>query len=497
MKLIEFFRLTEGASPVLYHYTTVTNLEPILQNNEFSMATSYGTGAETPHDVKGAPYYLSTTRHKLGAYHSTGANYSVMLVLDGAALAQNYKIKPVDYWDAGPERSESEDRVFSREQTIPNASKYIKEIHMITEDPDRSSFSSDVVRRMTRKVLINAKKLGVPIYLYRDSKAWLLQDKRKALPISQALDQPEEKAGKRYSSMRTNWFKPWIELYHKRTAEELSPEAARLLRNLRYDDYNGEVTRRLLNTVHNDKRSPNVVALIKLMQQNRLSTVAEYTALLKKKWGLAEDVDFEKIRQIQKQPKFPWGAQIGQTATTQANTYDIGRPGTVIKKIRIEHEGESIVEFFKLIMQHQDNPFFPRIYNAKMYQNPKAGGLTLIVEMEKLRELTDKMLVDTSTHILNQMGFEVTREMFDKTWNLALQVAGKLDTPAGRDELKKMSKNPKFVEALDLIEGGLARHGSDLHHQNMMLRLTQHGPQLVLIDPFQPGAGRFKDDDRE
>ena len=30
MRLVEFFKLTEGASPILYHYTHTGNLEKIL-----------------------------------------------------------------------------------------------------------------------------------------------------------------------------------------------------------------------------------------------------------------------------------------------------------------------------------------------------------------------------------------------------------------------------------------------------------------------------------
>ncbi len=280
--------LTEGATPVLYHYTHTGNLGKILANNEFSLATSLGTGAESPHDVKGAPYYLSTTRSKTGAYHQSPGNYSAMLVLDGQALAQNYKVKPVDYWGQGFGQSEDEDRVYSREQTIPNASKYIKEIHILTEMKDFPGFSGDQTRRGLRKALIDGKKLGVPMYLYRDRKAWILQDKRKALPVSQALDKPQEPE-KRWPSMKkTNWFKPWLELYYQNTAEKLSQDATRLLKNLRYDDYNGQVTRRLLNDVHNDKRSPNVAALVKVMKKHRLNTVADYTGLLKQKWGIEQ-----------------------------------------------------------------------------------------------------------------------------------------------------------------------------------------------------------------
>ena len=50
--------------------------------------------------------------------------------------------------------------------------------------------------------------------------------------------------------------------------------------------------------MHNDKRSPNVAALVKVMKKHRLRTVPDYTALLKKKWGISESVQEEPPRFI-------------------------------------------------------------------------------------------------------------------------------------------------------------------------------------------------------
>ena len=94
--------LTEGISQILYHSTSIFALEQILKSNKFNLSTDLGTGSDVSLDKnRNKFFYFSTTRHKLGGFSLDPTEGSVMIVLDGRALSNNFSGKPVDYW--GPE----------------------------------------------------------------------------------------------------------------------------------------------------------------------------------------------------------------------------------------------------------------------------------------------------------------------------------------------------------------------------------------------------------
>ena len=98
MRAAEF--LTEAASAIVYHYTNTAAAARILTSGEFLLASSTGTQAEKDYEIPGYPYFLSTTRTKVGDYHNRYVGSSaVMFVLNGTWLNHNYKTKPIDYWN--------------------------------------------------------------------------------------------------------------------------------------------------------------------------------------------------------------------------------------------------------------------------------------------------------------------------------------------------------------------------------------------------------------
>lgn len=137
--------ITERVSSVVYHFCGVNSCYHICDSNEFILSSVFRGSADSEVN-RGAGYYLSLTRqssHKLGFSRTK----DVRIQLDGDALNQRYKGGPVDYWgvsmgkqyyykkDSGNDylgkqqsRTENEDRVFSNEPVIPNASRYIVRI---------------------------------------------------------------------------------------------------------------------------------------------------------------------------------------------------------------------------------------------------------------------------------------------------------------------------------------------------------------------------------
>jgi hypothetical protein len=99
-----------------------------------------------------------------------------MFNLQAEHLSNNHKIKPIDYW-ASPKESkklirpfgnEYEDRVLSHKPTIDipeDSSKLIHSIHVL------HSPNYDFPHN-TRKLLLKAKTMGIPISLYNNRKDW-------------------------------------------------------------------------------------------------------------------------------------------------------------------------------------------------------------------------------------------------------------------------------------------------------------------------------------
>ena len=98
--------------------------------------------------------------------------------------------------------------------------------------------------------------------------------------------------------------------------------------------------------------------------------------------------------------------------------------------------------------------------------------------MERLLPLKNEKIIDVMDHKLRELGV-LDEEPLSRAW---LKILFK-------DKYNKIIQNtpdPKFAEALRLIKPFVDKFGNDLHHKNIMVRLTGTGPQLVLIDPIVP-----------
>jgi hypothetical protein len=120
-----------GLSSILYHTTEISRAIKIVSEDRFILAASEGAKAEKEHAKQGKPFFLSCARTPTSRYIMNGGPGRAILVLDGEALGHKYKGGPVDYWGPDfrrvePTSSEAEDRIYSSEPEIPNATKYIK-----------------------------------------------------------------------------------------------------------------------------------------------------------------------------------------------------------------------------------------------------------------------------------------------------------------------------------------------------------------------------------
>jgi hypothetical protein len=288
MKITEL--LVESASSIVYHYTNTGAAARIMSTGEFLLASATGTQAEQGYALPGYPYFLSTTRSKVGDYHRYVGSSAAMFVLNGNWLNHNYKTRPIDYWDRswlhsnGTRDRESEDRVYSKTPSIPANNKSILEIHLLLKE--KLEYRSAEVRA----ILLSAKKQGIPAFLYTDEKAWRLQDKRKAIGIAQSGDilRGQFLGHKSYHSR--NYLEDWLELIFKKNKTELTPSAAKKLRSLIVygQGYRNEDDGLGVDLGNARKPSnadyPSAAKINTFMRQNNLKTTVDLKNFLVDKW---------------------------------------------------------------------------------------------------------------------------------------------------------------------------------------------------------------------
>lgn len=288
MRANEF--LTESATAILYHYSSVGAATKILTSGVFQLSSITGTQSEEQYAPAGYPYFLSTTRSRVGDYHRYIGSSAVMFVLDGNWLNQRYKTKPIDYWErswqhsGGTRTSESEDRVFSKTPEIPIGG--VTAVHVLIKE--QHEYRSPEVRT----ILILAKKRGIAAYLYTDEAAWRLQDTRKAVSPATVAPFLKGQQPKGYTPSRppTVYLEPWLELIYKNNKADLSPRAEQLRYNLvyygsRYTDQDSNLGVDMSNARKpNSTDYPAAIKINNFMRKNKFSNTVALKNALVDKW---------------------------------------------------------------------------------------------------------------------------------------------------------------------------------------------------------------------
>lgn len=282
--------LFESLSQVAYHYTNSAAAAKILQTGEFQLSSVLGS-IEQQYAPRGKLYFLSTTRTRRGGYHDYIGGSAVMFVLDGNWFNQRYQSHAVDYWENRDPKKvshkphEAEDRVFARDPVIPIDG--VSAVHILVKpDSDHGAWA--------RKALIAAKQRGIPAYFYEDETDWRNLNTSKAVPIT---DRPTLRGQERHRRGydRKAYLHPWLELIQSTDQKQLSRDADKIRYSLSYDYDRHHAVQGLGNDLSN-ARKPNsgadrevAVKIIRYMQQNRLSTLAELVDFLAKKWAPPKD----------------------------------------------------------------------------------------------------------------------------------------------------------------------------------------------------------------
>lgn len=295
--------LTESASAIVYHFAPLYNAMQIMKQKRFGLTADIGTSLEKDMRAGDRWYYLSTARERTAQYTKSGAYWTgVVFTLNGNWLNHNHKSKPVDYWarmwlsthgvghGVDVRTREAEDRIFSTKPYInfpPNPSDLVKEVHVLLRRDDKRKNDREAQdNSMVRSVLIAAKTNGIPAYLYFDHNAWLIQNKGKAVPITNELmqtlkgDRPNEWFSKYHLD---DPFEPWRELFYKNRQSDLSEKANKLRHSL---VYYGDTSNQLANEFHNGKKThrDEIAKTLKVFKLAKVHSVKDYCDAMAAKW---------------------------------------------------------------------------------------------------------------------------------------------------------------------------------------------------------------------
>jgi hypothetical protein len=284
MRFFEF--LVERISSRVFHYTRVNAALKIVQSGQFELTHVLGSGWEERYAPRGYPYFLSTTRTRLGGYHGYVGQDAVLLELDGEFYNQHYPGRAVDYWgNRNPTQShhkdhEAEDRIFSRESQMPAAIKAI-DIYVADNADGRS-------KDKARKLIITAKQKNIPMNLFNDPSAWRQRDTRNLSSITKLTGQDSSRGY--VPTRKGGYLRPWMELLQAKTKDQLSSAAEKKRYALMFNYDRQELTRSLSVDLSNarkpgpDPDRNNAVRIIQFMRQNKLDSLDDLIKFLTDKW---------------------------------------------------------------------------------------------------------------------------------------------------------------------------------------------------------------------
>ena len=294
MKLKEFVPLLEGISPIVYHYTSISNVINIINSNQFKLSSSMAKAIER--NMNGKYFYASFTRSRVGSYHySHGSkkplhNNTVMIKLNGQSLNHAVSGNAVDYWGPDfrkidPTKHEMEDRIVSNRPSIDNIKKYIISVECYYDEAKSNQNHRDnIILNPLAKMIKVCINNNIPVNLYTTHQDFITG--KRAISNDDALKMVEEEGPelepRSWKSNGVPPLSPYIELMKATDESTLSDDAQKVLYNIRYYSY--EVPGSLSADFHNANRSDLSRELTLLARNNKLHSIKDIVNFIKEKF---------------------------------------------------------------------------------------------------------------------------------------------------------------------------------------------------------------------
>ena len=144
------------------------------------------------------------------------------------------------------------------------------------------------------------------------------------------------------------------------------------------------------------------------------------------------------------------------------------------------------LNFLKVAVKHQDNPYLPRIYSVKTFLSTE-GNYTYYVDLERLHSWKELSWAQWAYLFKKFFGTQIrdNREIYSKQG--AAEKFAEDFKKTVHDFYKKTHGviiSKYLNDALKLISPFVENFYIDLHQENIMFRFTPYGVQPVITDPL-------------
>lgn len=184
-------------------------------------------------------------------------------------------------------------------------------------------------------------------------------------------------------------------------------------------------------------------------------------------------------------------------------------PNKVVKAISISGTDDPYYQFLRVCINHPGNPYFPKFFAVKQYTTsgdaessaeerarkyaeidtedspPDWAPHQLIVVTERLHHL--KSNNDLAVSLLQECGIlpeDLSTIKYRIYTDPLSYTKDAFATKSDRMELAKNTKDPSLKQALRLLEPLFNKFDPDLRQHNIMIRMSNGAPHIVLNDPI-------------
>lgn len=194
-------------------------------------------------------------------------------------------------------------------------------------------------------------------------------------------------------------------------------------------------------------------------------------------------------------------------------------PYDVVKGSRAMRDKDGFAAFYDMIAANEDaqsNPYFPRFRDMSKYtdDDDKQSYIARMEPLEKFQSLSTKELKTLSHRLFSDHGRDVIRHYYAEehphegylddeelytTPMVGWAIKRAVENDMWGDELRWEIEDDQFKEAVDIIRNSPEKEefDPDLHYNNLMIRRTSVGPQLVLNDPFGGSSEKWAEWEEE